>query len=336
MSGGNIFLNYRRTDTAGHAGRIFDRLNQRFPGRVFRDVTGIGYGLDFAEEIGRKLESCKALIVLIGPHWLSVPDEVGGRRLDDENDFVRLEIATVLRRNIRVVPVLVGGAHMPSSADLPEDLQPLARRNALEITEPDFDNDVARLGNALAEVLDEETPTPEPQTPDAPPKRRAGLPAAALVASAAAVVLLVAGLAFYAARRDAPPAPAPQPSNPQPSNPQPSNSPPPTPQPSNVSGFTFDPVGAWDISGVGTDLRTRLELRADHAYIGRGKFQGVYGEGVGTWEQGENPRVVFFRAKLADGSEVTARMEVTGVTDGVYRAAHSYYGDLTLRRVSAR
>ena len=77
MSGGNIFLNYRRTDTAGHAGRIFDRLNQRFPGRVFRDVDGIAYGVDFGLEIERKLESCTALVVLIGPHWLSAKDAQG-------------------------------------------------------------------------------------------------------------------------------------------------------------------------------------------------------------------------------------------------------------------
>lgn len=193
---GNIFLNYRRDDTAGHAGRLFDRLNHRFPGRVFRDVDGIAYGLDFVEEIERKLASCQVLIVLIGKHWLTLKVEGGGRRIDDENDFVRLEVATGLRRKIRVIPVLVHGASMPRAAELPDDLKPLAKRNALEVTEPDFDNDAARLIRTLEEALGEQ-PARAAQEPRTPPDRKksrvalfVGLGAAALIALVVAVLAL--------------------------------------------------------------------------------------------------------------------------------------------------
>ncbi|MDT7809555.1 MAG: hypothetical protein QOJ70_3368 [Acidobacteriota bacterium] len=153
MSGGNIFLNYRRDDSAGYAGRLFDRLNGHFPDCVFRDVTGIALGRDFVKEIERKLDLCNVLIVVIGNQWLSLEDEVHHRRIDDPNDFVRLEVATGLRRDIRVIPVLVSGARMPHPSELPDDLKSLAQRNALEITEPDFDNDVARLIRELERIF---------------------------------------------------------------------------------------------------------------------------------------------------------------------------------------
>jgi len=103
-----IFISYRREDTAGHAGRLFDRLTQHFgKGRIFMDVSDIEPGTDFVEAIDKAVGSCDILIVVIGREWLTCADPGGHRRLDDPNDFIRLEAATALKRNIRVIPVLV-------------------------------------------------------------------------------------------------------------------------------------------------------------------------------------------------------------------------------------
>jgi hypothetical protein len=131
-----IFISYRRDDSGGWAGRLYDRLSQHF-GRdnVFMDIDTIEPGLDFVEVIGQAVGSCDALIALIGKQWLTLTDDAGRRRLDDPEDFVRLEIAAALARNIRVIPALVQGARMPRSPDLPDVLRMLARRNAHEISD---------------------------------------------------------------------------------------------------------------------------------------------------------------------------------------------------------
>lgn len=146
MSPKNIFICYRRDDAEGYAGRLFDRLNYRFPRRVFMDVTGISPGADFSRVIQDTVGSCHVLIAIIGRHWITLKDgATNRRRLDLANDYVRREIATALSRNITVIPILVRGAEMPSSELLPPDLAPLSLRNALEITDGDFDHDVQRL-----------------------------------------------------------------------------------------------------------------------------------------------------------------------------------------------
>jgi hypothetical protein len=153
MAGGKIFLSYRRDDTAGHAGRMYDRLNARFPGRVFMDVVGLEPGTDFVSEIEAAVGSCQVLIALIGKQWLTITDQAGRRRLDRADDFVKLEIATALRRDIRVVPVLVGDAVFPPAESLPKHLAPLSRRHALKITDTNFDHDVERLIRTLEREL---------------------------------------------------------------------------------------------------------------------------------------------------------------------------------------
>jgi beta-lactam-binding protein with PASTA domain len=149
-----IFISYRREDTAGHAGRIFDRLRERFGrDKVFMDVAGIEPGVDFVEAIDRAVSSCDVLLVIIGKKWLSCSDASGKRRLDDPKDFIRLETATALRRDIRVIPVLVQDAAMPSEGDLPDDLKKLARRQATEIGDTHWDSDLAQLFETLQRVL---------------------------------------------------------------------------------------------------------------------------------------------------------------------------------------
>jgi len=152
----NIFISYRRADSEGLAGRIYDRLAERFGGdRVFLDVTNISVGEDFVDAIGQAISSCQVVLVIIGPRWASITDEMGRKRLEDPNDFVRLEVLSALERDVRVVPVLVHGAEMPSAEDLPSELESITRRNAFDIRHRHFDTDVNSLVDQLAESLDD-------------------------------------------------------------------------------------------------------------------------------------------------------------------------------------
>jgi hypothetical protein len=145
-----VFINYRRDDTAPYAGRLYDRLAEHFgEDQVFIDIDQIEPGEDFVEVINRKVGACNIAIVAIGPNWLRATDASGKRRLDNEEDFVRMEIVAALHRKIRVIPVLVGGARMPGRQDLPEALAPLSRRNAIELSETRFHADVNRLIEAI-------------------------------------------------------------------------------------------------------------------------------------------------------------------------------------------
>ena len=146
-----IFISYRRTDTAAYAGRLHDRLCERFgASHVFLDVDALQPGEDFVRSLDERLSGCDVLLVLIGDEWLGTIDENGRRRLDDERDFVRQEIAAALARPIRVIPVLVGGGAMPAEDDLPAPLRALARRQAFEIRDAQFHEDASRLMAALA------------------------------------------------------------------------------------------------------------------------------------------------------------------------------------------
>jgi hypothetical protein len=151
---GKVFINYRREDTAPYAGRLYDRLTAHFgQDQVFIDIDQIEPGEDFVEAINRKVATCDVAIITIGPNWLRATDASGKRRLDDAEDFVRMEIVAALQRKIRVVPVLVGGAQMAGRHDLPEALAPLSRRNAIELSETRFHADVNRLIEAIEKSL---------------------------------------------------------------------------------------------------------------------------------------------------------------------------------------
>ena len=146
-----LFISYRRDDSAGYAGRLFDALVRRFgEPAVFMDLTDIAPGSDFVETIDRAVGSCEVLLVLIGRSWLTSADGQGRSRLEDPQDFIRREVSTALGRNILVVPVLVQGARMPTAEQLPEDLKKLARREAIELSDSRWDTDVARLEEVIS------------------------------------------------------------------------------------------------------------------------------------------------------------------------------------------
>ena len=152
MPAGKIFVCYRREDSAGHAGRLYDRLNQRFAGRVFMDVASIGVGTRWAEVIEETLGSCTVAIILIGKRWLE-PGQGGVRRIDQPEDPTRAEIATALRLNLKIVPLLVSGAAVPERGELPADVAAIAEWQALRVDDDDFDHDATRLIRALEHQL---------------------------------------------------------------------------------------------------------------------------------------------------------------------------------------
>jgi hypothetical protein len=220
MSG--IFLSYRREDSSGWAGRLYEHLVREWgPDQVFMDIDAIAPGEDFREAIARTMHTCDVVLVVIGPNWVGARDEVDNRRLDDEGDNHRAEVVAALAADARVVPVLVGGAAMPKASELPEPLKDLAYRNAAVLEDRRFASDVRTLQDALKRFsnhvgsqrsADEEEvrtteiggPPPEiPRQPDrgpgrhvparaaAPPRERTGAYAALPTVLAVSGTLLV-------------------------------------------------------------------------------------------------------------------------------------------------
>lgn len=235
-SGGGIriFINYRRDDTPGQAGRLYDALTGHFGDEsIFMDVDTIDFGADFIEAIEKAVGSCQILIALIGRQWLAAVDEHGRRRIDNPEDVVSRELQAALERGIPVIPALVGGTEMPSSDVLPENLKPLARRHALEMGDgARWRFDVERLIKFLERFAatgvagqPESRPEPEsvqrPQAAGRPPRSEdareashrdwsvskrvvAALAALALVLAAIGAVLLTRGSHHQTASTRAP------------------------------------------------------------------------------------------------------------------------------------
>jgi hypothetical protein len=169
---GAIFISYRRSDTSGHAGRLQDKLSQRFGSdRVFRDIDSLRPGVDFVEAVEQALADSSVVLALIGPHWLRHAEAAGGEVVDYPN----LEVATALRQGVMVIPVLLQGALMPTAAELSDDLKRLARINAFELSDTRWDYDVDRLMATLAPLVEPPAapeppaPAPEPAPPEPPP-----------------------------------------------------------------------------------------------------------------------------------------------------------------------
>jgi TIR domain len=162
-----IFINYRRGDTSQNASRLYEWLSERYgEEQVFMDVDAIEPGLDWAEAIDKAVASSDLILAVIGDDWLAELK----RRIDDENDFVRHELAAALARDVRIIPILVEGAKMPSSTDLPPSLVSLTRRQAFEVRDERFRFDkqelLKRVDRALG-IAEEPavTATPTPVTP---------------------------------------------------------------------------------------------------------------------------------------------------------------------------
>lgn len=155
MAEPGIFISYRREDSAGDAGRLADHLHQRFGAtRVFLDIDTIEPGTDFVDVLQASVQQTAVMLVVIGPRWAALRNEDGTRRLDDPKDFVRHEVEAALGRGIPVVPVLVQGAALPRAQDVPPSLARLLTRQAAVLDHADFHDDVERLCDRLARVLE--------------------------------------------------------------------------------------------------------------------------------------------------------------------------------------
>jgi TIR domain/PAN domain len=151
---GKIFINYRRDDAISTAGRLHDRLAQTFgPNNLFMDVDHIPAGVDFVEYLHSQVAACDVFLAIIGPNWLNAKDDEGRRRFDNPDDYVKIEIAAALVRDIRVIPVLVDGARPPNADKLPDSVKPLARRNAVEVRNTNFGRDTEALADKIRDAL---------------------------------------------------------------------------------------------------------------------------------------------------------------------------------------
>ena len=141
-----VFISYRRDDSAGYSGRLADALEKRLgKDNVFRDVEDIKPGEDFVKAIERNLQNASAFLVIMGKDWLTVKDNQGRRRLENPNDYVRIEIESALRLDGLIIPVLVEGAVMPKPEELPPSIAAIANRQAIEMTDSRWDEDIERL-----------------------------------------------------------------------------------------------------------------------------------------------------------------------------------------------
>jgi hypothetical protein len=183
-----LFLSYRREDTAGRAGRLFDGLTQRLGGgSVFQDVASISPGVDFEDAVVTSLAGTDASIVVIGSEWASVSEADGVRRLDRADDYVRQEVIAALASGRPVVPVLVGDSRMPEAEELPVELRPLLKRQAFTIRDVAWNDDVDGLVRRLRGEV----------APGRHRRRRT-----LVVAAGIAVVVIAAGLAVALWPRD--------------------------------------------------------------------------------------------------------------------------------------
>jgi hypothetical protein len=188
---------------------------------VFMDVADIRPGVDFRTAIEDNVAHCGVLMAMVGPTWVSIANAAGERRLDNPNDFVALEIASALKRNVPVIPVLVHGARMPSAGQLPDSLEGFSYRNSVELTHARWNSDVALLVEALtAYVTPDQATVQDPVHATVPVQLPAPHPTAevstvatgnsirSLIVGAAVIVLLAIAIGLYFFLR---PEPAPTP-----------------------------------------------------------------------------------------------------------------------------
>lgn len=149
-----IFISYRRGADSGFAGRLYDRLEASFGRqRVFMDVASVAPGEDFVDVLKSRIVGCDLLLALIGREWLAATDATAQRRLQNADDFVRIEIGAALAQGKRVIPVVIDDALMPRAEDLPDELKPLARRQAIRVTHERFSDDADHLVRTLEKTL---------------------------------------------------------------------------------------------------------------------------------------------------------------------------------------
>jgi hypothetical protein len=225
----SIFISYRRQDTAAYAGRIYDRLSAKYgENNVFMDIDRIEPGQDFVDVINKSVAEAGVLLVLIGREWMKMTDKSGVHRLNNPEDFVRLEILAGLEQKTVIIPVLLADAEMPSAQALPVPLQPFARRNAIEISDSRFHSDVDRLIEAIEKIFNPQRATVPPIKPEHRNQSAASLknnvssrPMMGFIAVAIiAVTIIVAGIWWFTAKGEREPNFQAEPYRPPPATPK--------------------------------------------------------------------------------------------------------------------
>ncbi|MBX2796942.1 MAG: toll/interleukin-1 receptor domain-containing protein [Myxococcales bacterium] len=321
MTRGRIFLSYRHNDVPGQAGRIYDRLHAVFPGRVFRDIEGLAPGVDFVEELDRRVSMCKAIVAVIGPGWAGASDD-GSARIREDADWVRLEVSSALKRKVTVIPVLVGGASMPSEDQLPSDLQGLARRQAVTLTEQTFDHGMEKIIAAVGKAAG--SPVRRPRT--TPRRRGIGwvtwmavlTTALVLVCGGVAVglgggALMIAALSQGTSLTDTG-----------------------LPTPASVASMApvasggatgFSPVGSWSMQdSAGNQLQ--LELASDQTFAVTGLW-GALPVSNGSWTFDEGEALLLTGTNLW-GLSFTTTVQITRKHDEHWHANSSEWGETEL------
>lgn len=240
----NIFISYRVSDTAGETGRLVDSLKQHFyEDQIFMDIDKIEPGVDFTKVISNSLESCDVMLVIIGPNWIGRNSD-GSTRISKTNDWVRLEVASALKRDIRVVPVLVDNAALPEADDLPEDLHPLLTRQTFEVSNKRWKYDTGQLVEFLKFVGIQPKPGPHQPLPVPPPTASRSNVGLWILSGVGLVAIIFIILALALGEENKPdPVPSPQPvvnGGGERRNPEPE------PEPEPVANTSYDVSGIWE------------------------------------------------------------------------------------------
>ena len=149
-----IFISYRRSDSSGHAGRLYDYLKNYFgEERIFFDVDAIKPGTNFEQRINSELDNSETVLVLIGNQWLDSKDKEGNRRLENPHDYVRFEVESALNKNITVIPILLQDTQMPAPTVLPQTMYDLSRRNAVRLNDDHWTSDCNFLAGIIKNTL---------------------------------------------------------------------------------------------------------------------------------------------------------------------------------------
>ena len=291
-----IFISYRRDDSRHAAGRLGDDLALSFgTPRIFRDVESIDPGIDFEVALDQALKNCAVMLVVIGPRWLDIADAEGRRRLDQEGDWIRIEVSRALQRQVRVIPVLLEDTPLPAAAALPEALQPLVRRQALPLSDARWRGDLQRLVETLQRIPGlEPLPGPPPSPPPVPVPTPAPAPSSkkALwtgVALGAGGLIVVAGMLAENPTVEPPIDTDPQPVLPQPGGPVPAPAPAPVPAPSPAPAPAPMPVATATVQGVyqaadAPEVRIVLQQQGGQVRMQAQSDGQVIGHGAGAFD----------------------------------------------------
>lgn len=330
MSGVNIFLSYRRSDS-GYAGRLADHINRHFPDSVFRDVTGIDPGTTFTQVLERKLDSCHVLIVVISPTWLEAKNKDGRRRLDDERDFVRMEVRAGLRRAICVIPVLVNGAAQPEAHELPDDIEELASRQSMAVSERDFAEDVRDLCAAISRVTGRPMRDPDSRVAPPPPPPPSSFWKKLLVAGVLGGALLVFGLAVIDFLiNDPKPSPTLN-ENVEPTRPViTTNTQPPNPPPEAEDDGFFRPVGRWVLKSGADPNSIDLTLAGDRTYVAVAQGPGLNRTTRGSWVYLSDDRLLVLTGQDEYGNPTADRLQILRPHDDHYHVMYPGVGEVEM------